>query len=142
MCVFCKIAAGEIPAATLYEDEKFRVILDMAPVSAGHALIIPKNHIDNVFDAPEDILAAIFPLAKKIASAQKKGLGCDGINIVQNNGKSAGQTVFHLHVHSVPRFEDDGKKLSFKPDKTSEIDFAETAIDFAETARRIMEVMQ
>ena len=106
-CIFCKIANGEIPSATLYEDEDFRVILDLRPATKGHALILPKNHFANLFEIPEDIEAKAFVLAQKMATKMKKVFDCDGFNIVQNNGTTAGQTVFHYHVHMIPRHKDD-----------------------------------
>ena len=106
-CIFCKIANGEIPSATLYEDEDFRVILDLGPATKGHALILPKNHFANLFEIPEDMDAKAFILAKKIAKKMKDVFGCDGVNIVQNNGVAAGQTVFHFHIHLIPRYEGD-----------------------------------
>lgn len=84
-CLFCKIAAGEIPSATLYEDEDFRVILDLGPASKGHALILPKEHYRNLYDIDEDVAAKAMVLAKKMAVKMKDALGCDGFNIVQNN---------------------------------------------------------
>ena len=107
-CIFCKIANGIIPSATVYEDDDFRAILDIAPAHKGHVIILPKEHADNLFALPEGIAAKVFPVAKKVAAAVKKTTGCDGINILQNNGTAAGQSVFHLHVHVVPRYEGDG----------------------------------
>ena len=107
-CIFCKIANGEIPSATVYEDDNFRAILDIAPSHKGHTIILPKIHAANIFELPEDIAKEIFPVAKKVATAIKETTGCDGVNILQNNGAAAGQSVFHLHVHVVPRFEGDG----------------------------------
>lgn len=107
-CIFCKIAAGEIPSATVYEDDDFRAILDIAPAHKGHTIILPKTHAANLFELPDSIAGKLLPVAKKIATALKEELGCDGINILQNNGTAAGQTVFHLHVHIVPRYEGDG----------------------------------
>jgi histidine triad (HIT) family protein len=107
-CIFCKIANGIIPSATVYEDDDFRAILDIAPAHKGHVIILPKEHADNLFELPEDIAAKVLPVAKKVATAVKKTTGCDGINILQNNGTAAGQSVFHLHVHVVPRYEGDG----------------------------------
>ncbi|MCR4841493.1 MAG: HIT family protein [Lachnospiraceae bacterium] len=107
-CIFCKIANGEIPSATVYEDDNFRAILDIAPSHKGHTIILPKIHAANIFELPEDIAKGIFPVAKKVATAIKETTGCDGVNILQNNGAAAGQSVFHLHVHVVPRFEGDG----------------------------------
>ena len=114
-CIFCKIANGEIPSATLYEDEDFRVILDLGPATKGHALILPKNHFANLFEIPEDMDAKAFILAKKIAKKMKDVFGCDGVNIVQNNGVAAGQTVFHFHIHLIPRYEGDHEVVTWKP---------------------------
>ena len=105
-CIFCKIAAGEIPSATIYEDDDFRVILDMGPATRGHALILPKKHFADVTEISEETAAKVLPLAAKIGTAMKKSLGCAGFNLVQNNGTAAGQTVFHFHVHVIPRYED------------------------------------
>lgn len=113
-CIFCKIANGEIPSATLYEDEDFRVILDLGPATKGHALILPKNHFANLFEIPEDMDAKAFILAKKIAKKMKDVFGCDGVNIVQNNGVAAGQTVFHFHIHLIPRYEGDHAGVTWK----------------------------
>ena len=104
-CIFCKIANGEIPSTTLYEDEEFRVILDLGPASKGHALILPKNHFEDVCALDEKTAAKILPLAARVGSAMKKALGCAGFNLVQNNGEAAGQTVFHFHMHVIPRYE-------------------------------------
>ena len=114
-CIVCKIANGEIPSATLYEDEDFRVILDLGPATKGHALILPKNHFANLFEIPEDMDAKAFILAKKIAKKMKDVFGCDGVNIVQNNGVAAGQTVFHFHIHLIPRYEGDHAGVTWKP---------------------------
>ena len=114
-CIFCIIANGEIPSATLYEDEDFRVILDLGPATKGHALILPKNHFANLFEIPEDMDAKAFILAKKIAKKMKDVFGCDGVNIVQNNGVAAGQTVFHFHIHLIPRYEGDHAGVTWKP---------------------------
>ena len=104
-CIFCKIANGDIPSKTLYEDEKYRVILDLGPATKGHALILPKDHYANLYELPEDSAAEVMKLAKKIASLMTDKLGCDGFNLVQNNGEVAGQTVFHFHMHLIPRYQ-------------------------------------
>ena len=114
-CIFCKIAAGEIPSATLYEDEDFRVILDLGPASKGHALIIPKEHYRNLYDIDEDIAAKAIVLAKKMITKLTDVLGCDGYNIVQNNEECAGQTVFHFHMHLIPRRDGDNAGISWNP---------------------------
>lgn len=106
-CIFCKIAAGEIPSTTLYEDDDFRVILDLGPASKGHALILPKEHYRNLYDIDDEILAKAALLAKKMVKKLTDVLGCDGYNVVQNNEPCAGQTVFHFHIHLIPRYEGD-----------------------------------
>ena len=110
-CIFCKIANGEIPSATLYEDEDFRVILDLGPASKGHALILPKMHAANIYEMPEELVGKAFMLAKKMAGILTEGLKCDGFNILQNNGETAGQTVFHFHIHLIPRYQGDQVKV-------------------------------
>lgn len=121
-CIFCKLASGEIPSATLYEDNDFRVILDLSPASKGHALIIPKEHYRNLYDLDEELAAKVMVLAKKIVLKLKDVLGCDGYNIVQNNEEAAGQTVFHFHMHLIPRYKDDGVGLGWKMGELSEAD--------------------
>ena len=114
-CIFCKIANGEIPAKTLYEDDRFRVILDLGPATRGHALILPKNHAPNLFELPEEDAAAVMPLAKKLGILMKDRLHCAGLNLVQNNGETAGQTVLHFHLHLIPRYEGDGQRIGWNP---------------------------
>ena len=114
-CIFCKIANGEIPSATLYEDEDFRVILDLGPASKGHALILPKAHYADIYELPEEVAAKVFVLASKMAKKMTEALGCDGFNIVQNNKEVAGQTVFHFHMHLIPRYVGDQVGLTWKP---------------------------
>ena len=119
-CIFCKIANGEIPSKTLYEDEDFRVILDLGPATRGHALILPKEHADNLYELPEDTAAKTFVLAKKMATKMAEKLQCDGLNIVQNNGEAAGQTVFHLHVHLIPRMNDDKININWQKGESTD----------------------
>ena len=114
-CIFCKLANGEIPTRSIYEDEDFKVILDAAPATRGHALILPKEHADNLYQLPEELTGRAFVLAKKMAASMTEPLGCQGFNIVQNNGEVAGQTVFHFHIHLVPRYTDDGQGLFWEP---------------------------
>ena len=114
-CIFCKIANGEIPAATLYEDENFRVILDLGPASKGHALILPKSHAANIYELPDEMAAKAMVLAKKMATKMTDVLKCDGFNIVQNNGEQAGQTVFHFHMHLIPRYKGDKVGITWEP---------------------------
>ncbi|MDO5362624.1 MAG: HIT family protein [Eubacteriales bacterium] len=119
-CIFCKIANGEIPAATLYEDEDFRVILDLGPASKGHALILPKTHAANIYEMSDELAAKAMVLAKKMATVMTETLKCDGLNIVQNNGEPAGQTVFHFHMHLIPRYKNDGVGITWTPGKLTE----------------------
>ncbi len=109
-CIFCKIAAGEIPSKTIYEDERFRVILDISPATKGHALIISKEHYANIYELPEEMAASAMVLAKKLAAHMTEILQCDGFNIIQNNREPAGQTVFHFHMHLIPRYKGDGNQ--------------------------------
>lgn len=113
-CIFCKIANGEIPSRTLYEDKDFRVILDLGPATRGHALILPKEHAANLFELPEETAGKAMILAKKMAARMKEKLNCDGFNVIQNNGEVAGQTVFHFHMHLIPRYENDGQPIQMK----------------------------
>ncbi len=124
-CIFCKIANGEIPSNTIYEDDNFRVILDNGPATKGHALVLPKEHYANLFEIPEDVLAKAAVVAKKVASTMKDKLNCDGLNLVQNNGESAGQTVMHFHLHIIPRYENDGQHILWKPTSPSAEELAE-----------------
>ena len=119
-CIFCKIAAGEIPSATLYEDEDFRVILDLGPASKGHALILPKQHYANLYELPDELAEKVIRLAKKMVIAMTKALQCDGFNVVQNNGEAAGQTVFHFHMHLIPRYKDDHAGVTWTPGKLTD----------------------
>lgn len=119
-CIFCKIANGEIPSKTLYEDEKFRIILDLGPATKGHALIIPKEHAGNLYDLPEETAAEVLVLAKWMAVRMVEKLHCDGLNLVQNNGETAGQTVPHFHLHMIPRYVKDRQKIGWKPGKPTQ----------------------
>lgn len=114
-CIFCRIANGEIPSKTLYEDEMFRVILDLGPATKGHALILPKEHAANLFELPEKTASAVLVLAKKMAVTMTEKLHCDGLNLVQNNGEAAGQTVPHFHLHMIPRYLNDGQNINWVP---------------------------
>ena len=106
-CVFCKIIDGVIPSTRLYEDEEFVIMLDIGPASFGHALLLPKNHYANIYEMPEDVLSKAICLAKTFGEKLVKALRADGLNLVQNNGLAAGQTVFHYHLHLIPRYEGD-----------------------------------
>lgn len=124
-CIFCKIANGEIPSRTIYEDDQFRVILDLGPATRGHALVIPKEHYANLFEIPEDTAAAAMKVAKKVGTRLKDKLGAEGLNLVQNNGELAGQTVSHFHIHLIPRYQNDGQTIGWKPGKPEEAELDE-----------------
>ena len=128
-CIFCKIANGEIPSNTIYEDDSFRVILDNGPATKGHALVLPKDHYADLFETPEDTAAEAIKVAKKVAEKIKAKLNCDGLNIVQNNGEAAGQTVKHLHIHVIPRYNNDGQHILWNPTSPS----AEELVNIKET---------
>ena len=103
-CVFCAIAAGEIPSFKVYEDELVVAYLDISPFSRGHTLVIPKAHSEGLLDTPDETLAAVVARVKRVAAHLKAALPCDGFNVLQNNGEAAGQTVRHVHFHIVPRY--------------------------------------
>ena len=124
-CIFCKIANGEIPSTTLYEDEDFRVIQDLGPATRGHALLLPKNHFANLFELDDETAQKAILVAKKMAGKMKDALGADGFNLVQNNGEAAGQTVFHFHMHLIPRYENDNAGILWEPGETTPEDMAE-----------------
>ena len=124
-CIFCKIANGEIPSATVYEDADFRAILDLGPASKGHTLILPKHHFKDLNEIDAETAAKVLPVAAKIGAAMRKGLGCAGYNVVQNNGTAAGQTVFHFHVHIIPRYEGGPTMVAWEPGSVSPEENAE-----------------
>ena len=114
-CIFCKLSNGDIPTNALYEDDVVKVIFDLNPASKGHVLILPKNHFDDIYSMDDATAAHVFQVAVKVAKAMKETLGCEGLNIVQNNGEIAGQTVFHFHMHLIPRYEGDQVGITWKP---------------------------
>lgn len=119
-CIFCKIANGEIPSKTIYEDEDFRAILDLGPATKGHALILPKEHFKDLFELPEEAASKVIVLAKRLAAQMKDKLDCDGFNIMQNNGEVAGQTIFHFHMHLIPRYKEDHQKIEWDKSEPSQ----------------------
>jgi histidine triad (HIT) family protein len=124
-CIFCKLANGEIPTNALYEDDVVKVIFDLGPASKGHVLILPKNHFDNIYSMDSDTAAHVFQVAVKMANAMKAALNFDGLNIVQNNGEIAGQTVFHFHLHLIPRYEGDTVNVTWVPGEITSEEVAE-----------------
>ena len=124
-CIFCKLANGEIPTNAIYEDDTFKVILDMGPATKGHALILPKDHYDNLFEIDDQVAGKAMILAKKLANKMMDKLGADGLNLVQNNNEAAGQTVNHFHLHVIPRYKDDGQNILWNPTKPTEEELKE-----------------
>lgn len=120
-CIFCKIINGEIPCFKIYEDENFIAFLDRFPCAIGHTLVLPKNHIEDIFsdDLTEEIVGNLFAVTAVIAARIKEVLAPSGINILQNNGEAAGQTVMHMHVHIIPRYENDKIRIGGKPINTA-----------------------
>jgi histidine triad (HIT) family protein len=107
-CIFCKIIAGQIPATKIYEDQVVVSFLDIGPISDGHALVIPKQHFEKLHECPAELLGQVSLRLGKIAQAVAKATGCDGYNVLCNNGRAAGQIVEHLHFHIIPRTTGDG----------------------------------
>lgn len=112
-CIFCKIIAGEIPSAIVYEDEDFKAIMDISPAAKGHTIILSKRHYANLFELGDETAARALLVARKIAKAIQEELHCDGMNLLQNNGEAAGQTVFHFHMHLIPRYYKDQVKTTW-----------------------------
>jgi len=119
-CIFCRLANGDIPTNALYEDEIVKVIFDLSPASKGHIIILTKEHFDNLYAMEEETAAHVFKIATKLAKAIKIALKCDGMNVLQNNEAIAGQTVFHFHMHIIPRYVGDNAKFAWSPGKISE----------------------
>ncbi|MBQ1275338.1 MAG: HIT family protein [Cellulosilyticum sp.] len=128
-CIFCKIIKGEIPSFTVYEDDTFKVILDRFPAAPGHALIIPKEHAADMFELPEETAAKLYPLAQKLGAKIKAAVGAEGMNIVQNNGEVAGQSVYHFHLHLIPRKAGDGIILNKSSNMDTTIEELEAVLN-------------
>lgn len=110
-CVFCKIISGEFSSYTLYEDDDFKVIFDINPATFGHALLVTKNHYKNLFELDDTVASKALVIAKKVATVLANELKCDGFNLLQNNEEIAGQTIFHFHIHLIPRYKNDNVSL-------------------------------
>lgn len=104
-CIFCKLANGVIPTNTIYEDEDFKVFLDASPATKGHALVVPKQHYADIYEIDPEVLGKAAQVGQKVVKYATKVLGCEGYNLVQNNGEVSGQTVFHFHLHLIPRYK-------------------------------------
>lgn len=114
-CIFCAIVKGEIPSSKVYENEHVFAFMDIAPANPGHLLIIPKQHYRNIFDMPAEIGSKIMEAAVPLAAAIRKALNPDGLNLFQSNEAAGFQTVFHFHLHLIPRWEGDPLRLPWKP---------------------------
>lgn len=113
-CLFCNVAGGNMESSTIFENSEFRVVLDPFPASKGHTLIIPKEHIENIYELDTESASRLFALATHVAKVLKNIYNCDGLNIIQNNGEAGGQTVFHFHLHLVPRYKDDNVTIKWE----------------------------
>ena len=114
-CIFCLLANGDIPTAKVYEDDDLTVILDAGPATNGHALVLPKDHYKNITEVPQELAGKLVAIASRVGNAQMKALGAAGFNVVINTNEAAGQTVFHCHVHVIPRYEGDAGIVSWVP---------------------------
>lgn len=108
-CLFCRLVRKELPVSVVYEDRRVMAFMDVKPLNEGHTLVIPKRHYKTIYDVPEEEVSCLFRVVKRVACAVKKAMKPDGVSITQHNEKGAGQDVFHLHVHVIPRYE--GQKL-------------------------------
>ena len=124
-CIFCKLANGVFPTNSIYEDDTFNVILDVGPATKGHALILPKEHYDNLYELPDETAGKAMILARKLGAEMVKRLNADGLNVVQNNGETAGQTVMHYHLHLIPRYKNDGQHILWQPSEPSKEELEE-----------------
>jgi len=123
-CIFCKIIDGEIPSAKVYEDDDVFAFLDISQVTKGHTLIVPKTHVKNIYETKEDVASTLFARVPKVARAIEKAFNPVGMNVLSNTGEFAGQSVFHLHIHLIPRYDEsdgfDAKWITHNDDYTNE----------------------
>ncbi|MCG3227485.1 MAG: HIT family protein [Candidatus Heimdallarchaeota archaeon] len=126
-CIFCKIVKGEIPSFTLYEDEEIQVFLDLYPASKGHSLYIPKEHFTSIYDISEEKMAFL-KMLPKIAETLKNATNATGMNILQSNGKDAGQVINHIHFHLIPRYPED-HLMEIVPKSELEVDDARNLVE-------------
>ncbi len=134
-CIFCKIVAGQIPSTRVYEDAEILAFMDIGPIIKGHTLVIPKQHVDLITQAPLGVLVRVMGVVQKIVQAQLNGLKADGVNVLQANGTAAGQQVPHLHFHVVPRFKTDGHHWNWAAKKYDSMDEMK---QFAETIKKAL----
>lgn len=127
-CIFCRIIAGDIPSAVVYEDEDFKAIMDIAPAAKGHVIMLSKRHCADLYSLDEDTSSKALGIAKKIAKAMQEELKPDGLNLLQNNGEVAGQTVFHFHIHLIPRYNEDKVNIGWEHLKYADDEAAKVAL--------------
>jgi histidine triad (HIT) family protein len=126
-CIFCKVLAGDLPSEKIYEDEHTVAVMDINPWTRGHAVVIPRKHAENLFEIEDGELEHVVVAAKRVATKMRDTLDCDGLNLLQSNGRAAWQTIFHLHFHVIPRYEDDPLELPVRPQPADPEDLAEVA---------------
>jgi histidine triad (HIT) family protein len=126
-CIFCKVLAGEIPSERVYEDDHTIAVMDINPWTRGHAVVIPRKHAENLFEIEDSELEHVAVAAKRLATKMRDTLGCDGVNLLQSNGRAAWQTIFHLHVHVIPRYDGDPLELPTRPQPAKPEELAEVA---------------
>lgn len=130
-CIFCKIAAGELPARIVQEDERTIAFMDIAPATRGHALVIPRAHSRDLLEiGPEDLTATVLA-AQRMAGMVRERLGADGVSLINSCGAAAWQTVFHFHIHVIPRYEDDPLRLPWVPAQGDRDEIAAVAQELA-----------
>lgn len=125
MCVFCKIIDGTIPSYKVYEDDYVLAVLDISQATYGHTLVLPKKHVENILEADSETMNKVFEVVRILSSKIKKNLNCEGINILSNCGEAAGQTVMHLHIHIIPRYNNDSFNIDFPSNKLTSEEFSE-----------------
>jgi histidine triad (HIT) family protein len=126
-CIFCKVLAGEIPSERVYEDDHTVAVMDINPWTRGHAVVIPRKHAENLFEIEDAELEHVAVAAKRLATKMRDTLGCDGVNLLQSNGRAAWQTIFHLHMHVIPRYDGDPLELPTRPQPAKPEELAEVA---------------
>jgi histidine triad (HIT) family protein len=126
-CIFCKVLAGEIPSESVYEDEHTVAVMDINPWTRGHVVVVPRRHAENLFEISDEDLQHVIVAAKRVATKVRDTLDCDGVNLLQSNGRAAWQTIFHLHVHVIPRYEDDPLQLPIRPEPAEPEELAQVA---------------
>ncbi len=128
-CIFCKILAGELPGEVVQEDEHTVAFMDINPWTRGHAVVIPREHSRNLYDIPEQDLERTIVAAKRLALRMRDRLGCDGVNLLNSSEPVAWQTIFHLHVHVIPRYDGDPLQLPIRPQRAEPEELARVAAE-------------